>query len=100
MKVQSVPNKTGPCQRYQKQIRVATIGSKMPGRKLGIPDDWYWRLAEARPEQLNNWRLIGGGQGISWEDLEEDFILVYIAQVRMPIMPYLKNTMAKTAIET
>ena len=39
------------------------------GRELGIPYDWYWRLAEATPEQLNNWRLIAGGQGIFWEDL-------------------------------
>jgi len=42
------------------------------GRELGIPYDWYWRLADATPEQLNNWRLIAGGQGISWEDLDED----------------------------
>ena len=24
------------------------------GRELGIPYDWYWWLAEAAPEQLNN----------------------------------------------
>ena len=33
------------------------------GRELGIPYDWYWRLAEATPEQLNNWRLIAEGKG-------------------------------------
>jgi hypothetical protein len=42
------------------------------GRELGIPYDWSWRLAEATSEQLNNWRLIGGEQGIFWEDLDED----------------------------
>jgi len=42
------------------------------GRELGIPYDWYWRLAEATTEQLNNWRLIAGGEGICWEGLDED----------------------------
>ncbi len=42
------------------------------GRELGIPYDWHSRLAEATPEQLNNWRLIAGGQGIFWENLDED----------------------------
>ena len=34
------------------------------GHELGIPYEWYWRLAEATTEQLNNWRLIAGGQGL------------------------------------
>jgi hypothetical protein len=52
------------------------------GRELGIPYDWYWRLAEATPEQLNNWRLIAGGQGISWEDLDEDLSVMGLLEGR------------------
>lgn len=46
------------------------------GRELGIPYDWYWRLAEARLEELNSWRLIAGGQGIFRADLDEDLSVV------------------------
>lgn len=42
------------------------------GRELGIPYDWFWRLEAANHEQRKNWRLIGGGVGICWEDLDED----------------------------
>jgi hypothetical protein len=52
------------------------------GRELGVPYDWYWRLAEATPEQLNNWRLIAGGQGISWEDLDEDLSVLGLLEGR------------------
>ena len=52
------------------------------GRELGIPYDWYWRLAEAKPEQLNKWRLIGEGQGIFWEDLDEDLLVLGLLEGR------------------
>ena len=52
------------------------------GRELGIPYDWYWRLTEATPAQLNNWRLIAGGQGISWEDLDEDLSVLGLLEGR------------------
>ena len=52
------------------------------GRELGIPYAWYWRLAEARPEQLNNWRLIGGGEGIFGEDLDEDLSVMGLLEGR------------------
>lgn len=55
------------------------------GRELGIPYDWYWRLAEATPEQLNNWRLIAGGQGISWEDLDEDLSVLGLLEGRRSV---------------
>mgnify|MGYP000910378492 FL=1 len=55
------------------------------GRELGIPYDWYWRLAEAAPEQLNNWRLIAGGQGISWEDLDEDLSVLGLLEGRKSV---------------
>jgi hypothetical protein len=42
------------------------------GRTLSVPLAWYPRLACATPAERHNWRLIGKGQGIHWEDLDED----------------------------
>ena len=37
-----------------------------------MPLEWFPRLRDATPEQRKNWRLIGGGVGIHWEDVDED----------------------------
>mgnify|MGYP001314583122 FL=1 len=63
------------------------------GRELGIPYDWYWRLAEATPEQLNNWRLIAGGQGISWEDLDEDLSVIRLLEGRRSVRTLRPDTL-------
>jgi len=42
------------------------------GRTISVPLGWYPRLAHATVEERRNWRLIGQGQGIHWEDLDED----------------------------
>lgn len=42
------------------------------GREVAVPIDWYPRLRDASEEARNNWRLIGRGQGIHWEDVDED----------------------------
>jgi hypothetical protein len=42
------------------------------GRTLSVPLSWYPRLAFASQPERHNWRLIGKGQGIHWEDLDED----------------------------
>ena len=42
------------------------------GRTISIPLGWYPRLEHASPEERANWRLIGKGQGIHWEDMDED----------------------------
>jgi hypothetical protein len=41
-------------------------------RELAVPLDWFPKLRDATKEQLNNWRLIGDGEGIHWQDLDED----------------------------
>lgn len=33
------------------------------------------RLEKATPEQLNNYRLVGKGAGVHWEDVDEDLSL-------------------------
>jgi len=42
------------------------------GRTISVPLEWYPRLVHGTPEERRNWRLIGRGQGIHWEDLDED----------------------------
>ncbi len=45
------------------------------GRELSVPIDWFPSLRDATPEQRNSWRLIGDGEGIHWEDLDEDILV-------------------------
>src|SRR5512132_2389221 len=42
------------------------------GRTISVPLTWYPRLLNATDEQRKNWRIIGGGYGIHWEDVDED----------------------------
>ena len=42
------------------------------GRTITVPLGWYPRLLQASSEELKNWRLIGKGEGIHWQDLDED----------------------------
>ena len=42
------------------------------GRTISVPLAWYPRLLHASSEELKNWRLIARGNGIHWEDLDED----------------------------
>ena len=42
------------------------------GREISIPLEWFTKLRTATKEQLNNWRFIGSGEGIHWNDLDED----------------------------
>jgi len=42
------------------------------GRTLAVPLAWYPRLVHATKAERGRWRLIGQGQGIHWEDLDED----------------------------
>jgi len=41
-------------------------------RTISVPLEWYPRLLHGTPEERNNWRLIGKGEGIHWSDLDED----------------------------
>ncbi|MDP2935465.1 MAG: DUF2442 domain-containing protein [Dehalococcoidia bacterium] len=42
------------------------------GRQISVPLEWFPSLRSATEEQRGHWRLIGGGIGIHWEDLDED----------------------------
>ena len=42
------------------------------GREIAVPLAWFPRLQAASENERSNWRLIGGGGGIHWPDLDED----------------------------
>lgn len=42
------------------------------GRTVSAPLEWFPGLLRATAKQRQNWRLIGRGVGIHWEDLDED----------------------------
>ncbi|HEB86466.1 MAG TPA: DUF2442 domain-containing protein [Gammaproteobacteria bacterium] len=42
------------------------------GRTISVPTAWYPRLSHAEQKERENWKLIGGGHGIHWEDIDED----------------------------
>ena len=45
------------------------------GREISIPINWFPTLRDSTPEQRNNWRFIGDGEGIHWDDLDEDILV-------------------------
>ena len=48
------------------------IVTLVDGRRVSAPLAWFPRLLRATPMQRANWRLIGRGVGIHWEDVDED----------------------------
>lgn len=42
------------------------------GRTISVPLAWSWRLSEATPKQRANYEIIGDGEGVHWEDVDED----------------------------
>ena len=42
------------------------------GRILGIPLAWFPRLLHGTPKQRQQWELIGRGEGLHWEAMDED----------------------------
>lgn len=50
------------------------------GREVAVPMEWFPGLIKATSEQRNNWRLIGNGVGIHWEDIDEDISVRKLVQ--------------------
>lgn len=48
------------------------------GRTVSMPLAWYPRLLHGTAEERQSWRLIGGGEGIHWESLDEDISVEHI----------------------
>lgn len=54
---------------FTKDSLVVTLAD---GRCVSAPLVWFPRLLAATAKQRKNWRLIGKGVGIHWEDVDED----------------------------
>jgi len=42
------------------------------GRELGVPLEWFPKLRDCTEAERLNFRFIGNGIGIHWEELDED----------------------------
>ena len=42
------------------------------GRSISAPIAWFRRLLHGTPEERSGWRLVAKGEGIHWEQLDED----------------------------
>ncbi len=52
----------------EKHLRVEL----MDGRLIVAPLDALPKLRDASEAQRRNWRLVGGGLGIHWDEIDED----------------------------
>lgn len=52
------------------------------GRRITVPLAWFPRLQHASNEQRRDWRLIGGGIGIHWKDVDEDISIESLLRFR------------------
>lgn len=52
------------------------------GREISVPLEWFPRLREATAEQRARYRLIGGGIGIHWSDVDEDISVESLLALR------------------
>jgi hypothetical protein len=50
----------------------ALIAQLADGRTIAVPLAWFPRLLHGTMAERTNVRLIGGGSGIHWPDLDED----------------------------
>lgn len=72
------------------------------GRAISVPADWYPRLAHATEKERANWRIIGRGQGIHWEDIDEDISVQSLlagnssGESEASLMKWLKSTSRPT----
>lgn len=62
-----VPNATG-VEMTEDSITVELSDA----RNISVPLAWYPRLLHGSHDERRNWRLIGHGEGIHWNDLDED----------------------------
>lgn len=57
------------------------------GRRVSVPLAWFPRLLNATREQRADFRLIGGGEGIHWPDVDEDISVAGLLRGSRPRTP-------------
>lgn len=48
------------------------VVSLTDGRSISVPIAWFASLSAASREQLNDWELLGEGEGVHWPQIDED----------------------------
>ena len=66
------------------------------GRVISVPLAWSWRLADASPIQRNSFELIGSGQGVHWEEIDEDISAIGML-TGVPARPPKEKAVARAA---
>jgi len=51
---------------------VLLIVELIDGRTISAPLVWFPRLTQASKKQLDNWEILGDGEGIHWPEIDED----------------------------
>lgn len=55
------------------------------GRTISVPLVWFPRLLHATAQQRSNFELLGDGDGIHWQDIDEDISVAGLLRgVRAP----------------
>lgn len=71
MAISAVERTTPSAENVQVSADTLTV-ELSDGRTISAPLAWYPRLLHGNARERGNWRLIGRGHGIHWEDLDED----------------------------
>ena len=64
------------CTETALQVRLAD------GRELSVPLEWFPRLRNASAAARGEYRLVGGGIGIHWPQLDEDLSVAGLLTAR------------------
>jgi hypothetical protein len=60
---------------FATQVRVTNDALSVElsdGRTVTVPLAWFPRLCHGTVKERKNWRLIAGGRGVHWPDIDED----------------------------
>lgn len=68
----STPEARAPSAICARVLAEAVVIDLSDGRTVTAPLAWYPRLLHGTARERRNWRVIGGGEGIHWPDLDED----------------------------
>ena len=70
------------------RINATTLSLELSdGRVISAPLAWYPRLLHGSARERSNWRLIGGGHGVHWSDLDEDISVAGLLAGPLAMLP-------------
>ncbi len=64
------------------------------GREVSVPLEWFPRLRKASATEREHYRLMGGGVGIHWPELDED---ISVRGILTPAADHVGPTRRRTA---